>query len=185
MTKEIHAATLTASQANTVWPVLMCDLDFSSGHVLAHTDVGTLTWNGDNYIGVGDFGGVSFQTESLDLQANGCTLTLTGIDPDYISIALGEHYQGRIGILCLALLNQSHAIVGDPMVIFKGRIDTQNITMGAETAAINVSIESPLADWTRPRVRRYNHEDQKNRYSSDTGLRFVESMVNKEIQLSY
>ena len=80
----------------------------------------------------------------------------------------------------LAFLDDDYQIIEDPMLAFRGRIDTQDISLGKE-ANIAVNIESRLIDWERPRVRRYTNEDQQDLHSGDKGLEFVSQMVEKEI----
>ena len=46
---------------------------------------------------------------------------------------------------------------------------------------VSVTAESLLADWDRPRVRRYNAEDQRLYYPNDKGFEFVPSLVEKQI----
>ena len=59
-----------------------------------------------------------------------------------------------------------------------------DIDVGA-TATITVNAESRLADWDRPRVRRYNHEDQQIDYPGDMGFEFVPQMATKELRWGY
>lgn len=138
------------------------------------------TFGGDTYIGVGNFGGITAVEESSDIRPYGVKLTLSGIPTEMISQAIGEHYQGRDARLYLALLNDQHQVVNDPVLIWRGRMDHMDVEMG-EQAVISLNCEGRLADWDRPRVRRYNDADQKSRYPGDRGLEFVAAAAEKEL----
>jgi hypothetical protein len=77
-------------------------------------------------------------------------------------------------------LNDSYALVADPVEIFKGRVNQMNIEAG-ETATVSLTVESRLVDWERPRVRRYNNADQQVAFTGDKGFEFVPQMVEKEL----
>ena len=97
-----------------------------------------------------------------------------------LATALDEDYQGRTATIWAAPLDSEHRIVSDPVIVFKGRMDTMPITMG-RSGEITVNLESRLVDWERARVRRYNDADQQAEYPGDLGLQFVEQMVEKQL----
>lgn len=158
----------------------LVELDFVSGFVRATNAGYDFQWNGHTWVGLGQLGGISQIQEGRDLEMHGCSLTLSGIPPEFISLALSDEYQGRDATIYTAILDANHQIIADPIITFKGRMDTMKIAMG-QTATIELSIESMLTDWERPRVRRYNHEDQISEYPNDKGFEFVTQMVEKEL----
>lgn len=182
MTRNIDASVITASQQDTIRSILMCDLDFgSAGHVLAHTGVSPIIWNGKTFLGVGEFGGISAMQESIENQASGITLTLSGVDSSNISAALGSFFQGNLGIVYLVLLDSGYQMIGDPVILFQGKIDTQTIIL-ADTGTINVTIENRLSDWDRPRLSQYNDQYQQSIYQGDTGLAYAATTAATPIQ---
>lgn len=178
--RTLTAAMQTALAEGTIRPVTLVRLDFASGIVAVHSGLGELAWNGDTYLGVGDLGRIDPIKESTDLRPYGVSMTLSGIPGEKISLALSEHYQGRDARIYLGLLDAGHRLIADPTLIWQGRMDVMPIEMG-ETATITVTGEGRMADWHRPRVRRYNNEDQQARFPGDKGLEFVTAMVDKPI----
>lgn len=179
--RDVDAATLTAAQQDSIAPVLFAKLEFDSGDVLAHSGVGNLTFGGDTYLGVGQFGAVSMAEEASDLSRTPITLTLSNIDQSMGAIVLGEHYQGRRATIYLGYLDlTTRQLVGDPAILYRGRMDTADIQQD-NTFTVTVSIESRFAAWDKPLVRRYNNADQQTRYSGDKGLEFVEQAAEKQI----
>ncbi|MCL2761445.1 MAG: hypothetical protein FWD70_07355 [Desulfuromonadales bacterium] len=161
--------------------LVLAQLDFKSATLRVCNAGYSFTWDGYEWLGLGELGGISGVTEGGDLQMYGCTLQLTGIDPNYVYLALDPtEFQGRDATIWLAPLDKDYKILNNPVIVFKGRMDVMPIEMG-DTATIQLTIESKLIDWERPRMRRYNHEDQISQYPNDLGLQFIPQMVEKEL----
>ena len=173
-------AVLTAVAASNVPYVIFVQLDFVEGTMYFCNAGYNFTWNGHSWIGVGKLGTISELEEGTDLQMYGCTLTLSGLESSLIASCFGTGYAGRPATIWMGLLDSDYQIIPDPIVVFKGIMDTMPIKLGAE-AAIQLTIESKLVNWERPYGRRYNNEDQQSEYSTDKGFEFVAQMVEKEI----
>lgn len=181
MTRSIEFATQTASEQAVIRPILLIDSNFTSGHLRMFSGTGTMVYNGETYYGFGKLGRISPIEEGVELSASGVNVSLSGLPGDVISTALGEHYQGRSAIIYIALLDPDYVVIGQPVILFQGRLDNMQITLG-ETAEVSLNVENPLRDWERPRERRYNNADQQAVYPGDKGLEFVEATVEYEIE---
>jgi hypothetical protein len=160
--------------------LVMVELDFVEGTVRLTNAGYAFNWNGHTWTGAGNLGSISAIEEGIDLQMYGITLTLSGIDSQYIAECLGIGYSGRNGTIWLAPLDENYQILSDPIIVFKGKMDTMPIKLGAE-AAIQVTIESDLVNWERGKSRIYGNADQQSEYPSDIGFEYVAQMVDKEI----
>lgn len=180
MTRDISGANISASSADIVRPVYFAELFYDSGPVRTHSGVGTITWGGNDYLGVGSFGGASDVEEDSELGISKITLNLSGVDRANVSTALNEKYQGRIGNIYKGYLNENHQLIATPLLAFSGRMDVQEIELDQQ-AIIKVSIINRLADWEKTRERRYNNDDQQAEYSEDKGMEFVARSVEKQI----
>ena len=180
MTRSVSGAMATALAAANLRPALFVELQFGSGTIYATNLPATITWNGHDWLGLGNLGSISMVEEGESIQAYGLALTLSGVQPAYVSIALGEQYQGRTAKVYLGLFNDSYALIADPVQVFRGRMDNMELAQG-ETFTIKVNCEGRLADFERARVRRYNHEDQIAIYPDDRGFEFVPQMVEKAL----
>jgi hypothetical protein len=178
MSRTLTTAVANALAGEVVPALLLVDLDFSSGHLYVNNSALTFAWNSQTWLGLANLGSVEAIAEHSGLEMSGVRLTLTGIPSEMISIALGEHYQGRACVIYLAPLSSDYAVLADPVQVFSGRIDTMEISLG-DTASITLTAESRLTDWERPRVRRYTHEDQLAEHPGDLGLEFVPQMAEK------
>ena len=181
-TRDVAPATLTAAQQDLIEPVLFAELQFDSGAVLAHTQLGSITWGGDTYLGVGQFGAVTAAAEPSDLSRSTLSLTLSNIPGDMGALVLDEYFQGRTGTLYLGYLDTTtKQLVGDPVILYRGRMDNAQIDQGGDTFTVTVKIENRFAAWDKPLVRRFNTADQRARYPGDRGFEFTEQAAEKQI----
>lgn len=181
MTRDLSTDVTNAVTSDLVRLCRLFYADFESGPIYLHDGQGTLTWDGNDYRGVGNYGGISQVEEDSEQSASQVSFYLSGIDPTMISIALGEHYQGREVISYIAFLNADAQIILDPVIEFRGRMDNMDITLG-RMATIELRAVDERADWDRPRIGRWNNADQQARYPGDKGFEFAEETNNKEIQ---
>lgn len=181
MTRRLSPAAAAAAQGEIVARTVAVDLDFSSGVVRVNGSLASIVIAGNEYLGVGSLGGISTAEESAELQAYGMTVSLAGIPRDAIALALTQAYQGRRATVWEVLLDRNTwQPIADPTVIFRGRIDQMNVTMG-QTATVEVRLENRLVDWERPRIRRYTSEDQHLAHPTDRGFEFVSDTAEREI----
>jgi hypothetical protein len=167
--------------AGHVRPVIFVEMDLSSGMARFSTADRMLSFSGMTFLAVGDLGKIAPFGEPTDLSVEGVSIELSGIPTDYIDVALAENVQGRTCRLWLGFFDDTYALIADPVVIFRGRMDTMDIKLG-ETATVAVRVENRMADWDRPRVRRYTHADQTARFPADKGLEFVSQTTEREIR---
>lgn len=180
MTRGLTAAALAAATADVVTRTLAVELDFPAGMVRYAGCPQDVVIGGATFAGVGALGSVSAAEESAELRAYGLTVALTGIPRDLVAVALQQAYQGRRATVWDVVLADSGQPVADPIIIFRGRMDTMEVALD-ETATVRVRLENRLTDWDRPRVRRYTNEDQQARHPGDRGLEFVSATSEKEL----
>lgn len=180
MSRDLTSAVETALAGTSFGAMFLIELRFGSGTVYLNNLDFNRDYNGVTWLGAGRVGSISMIEEGEDLQAYGVRLTLSGVRSDLLSIALNEDYQGRAVIISLALLDSNHNIIETPVQVYRGRMDTMPIEAG-QTATIALNVEGRLADFERPRVRRYNSEDQKIVHPTDEFFQYVPQMVAKEL----
>lgn len=186
MSRSLTAAIVAALAAENLTACMFCRLDFDSGTVFTTSLAHSKDWDGQTWLGLGNLGNVEAITEGENIEAYGIRLTLSGIpvypaaDSALMSVMLSEAYQGRRVRIWFAPLDASHAVIADPVLVFRGRMDTPEIEVGS-TASIKLPCEGRLADLNRQRVGRYTHEDQIARFPNDRAFEFVPQMQQKEL----
>lgn len=169
----------TAIAASVVRPIYFVQLLLDSGTIYLHSGVGPITWGGNQYEGVGDFGAISALPEDTDLQIPNISLALTGISTDYLNEAIGQEYQGRTIKIYLGFLDTNFVLIDTPILEFEGEIDQMDFEDG-ETVTINLTAINELHRWETPNISRYTDVDQQVLFSGDKGLEFV-NQVDREV----
>jgi hypothetical protein len=180
MSRALTTAAANATAAAVVRPVLLIELEFSDGTVRYTTADRDVTYDSNNYDAAGHFASISQVMEGTELEANRIIVGINGVPSANISLAIGQTYQNRPATVYLGFLDANYALVADPFIAFKGRMDSMDIELG-KTASIQVGIESRLVDWDKARIRRYTNEDQQNYFAGDKGLEFMNEMVDKQL----
>lgn len=180
MTRDIHADTLTALSGETLAPIGMVELSFSSGWVRMWTGIGELVWGGNTYYGAGALGQIGAIEETIEIRATGLELAITGLPVDLTAadgrriseIALKESWQGREANVYLAVLN-GRSFEGEPVQVFGGVMDQMKLSEGT----IILSCETDLIDLERTRTRYYTSADQRGEYPDDAGCDAVAAVA--------
>lgn len=182
MARDITAGLDTALQADRVRPAVLASFGTSGGDIFVWSGVGDLVFDGDTYLGVGTFGGISAVDETDEVEATGTQLVLSGVPPALISIALQSMQQGRpVKIYVGALDLVTNALIVDPYLVFEGLTDVPEIDDTGDTTSIAITSENRLIRLETARIRRYTDLDQKLRDPTDKGFEFVPSLQDKQI----
>jgi hypothetical protein len=179
--RNISSTNIAASSADVIHEVIFVKLEFDSGNVNLHSELGEISFGGDTYTGVGKLGSVSNSDEVSDLSAAPFSIGLSGLPNDLVSILFNEHYQGRRATIYIGYLDlTTRQLVDVPFIWRRGLIDYAKDRQG-KTFAISLNINSRLSRWNTANVRRYNNATQQSRYPNDRGLQFIDRMANKTI----
>ena len=182
MSRGLSAGVKTELNATGVRLGLFTEINFLSGPVYLWSGIQDTVTSGDSplpdatWLGTGALLSIAPSTESSSLRASGASITLTGIDPVYISLALSEARQGKDVNAWLVFLNSSDAIIADPIQFFTGRFDVIKISEGRETATLTVNAESRLIDMARRSNRTYTDQAHRQLHPADAGFEYVEAI---------
>lgn len=179
MTPAMEAATL----ASEVHPILFAEIGVSTGFIRVHTGIGDITFNGEVFQGVGEFGGVSEIVETEDVEANGLVFILSGVPAVNIAVAFNSMEQGLPAILWIGAFDlTTRALIVDPVLVYEGLTDVPEIDETGETAAFAINTENRLIQLERPKTRRYTDLDQKLDFATDRGFEFVPSLQDRQVK---
>lgn len=182
MPRDITNDMATEFSGGGVTPALLGEFNFDSGTIGMWTGIGTITWNGIDFLGGGNLIGVSPIEETQDLEAKGLVVSLNGISSTLVALSLTEELKNRTFRLYLAGVNdQTLAITDEPYRIFSGLMDTIEFTDNGETANIRLRLENILYIGQRSKIARYTDEEQRKRFPGDKGLEFINRLQDREI----
>lgn len=173
--RNVNASLLSALQDTYVRPIVLAELDFSSGFVRVHSHVGDLVMDDPatgiplTFLGIGALGAISGVETPEELRASSISMQLSGVDVDNVAIAIAEDYQGRAYRIFLGALEEgASGLAGQAgLLLSSGYIDNMVIDIG-ETATISVQGRNALSQWERPNLTLYSDEAQRRVNASDT-----------------
>jgi hypothetical protein len=176
MPRNIDPVLLAALSGPNPWPVHLVQLTFRSQTCYAWSGLGTLSWNGNNFLGVGSLGELGDFKEASEVRADGTSVELSGIDPIYLGESLTDIWLGAPAYRWLSAVTPgTRTLIGTPYLLFAGQVDKPTIYTGPEKMTISLALETRLINHTRAANRRYTANDQhSNGYPDDTGFNWVE-----------
>lgn len=176
MSRWLSSTNETAAEAEHASMRLAVALDFVSGMVRAHDGLGTITFGGFDYAGVGSFGNVDEIVEELETIARGVKLTLAANDPAILAPFNGEVYQGRSAIVYVCMVDVStNQVVDTPQILWEGDMDVLTYVAEDGTARLELTCEDELA--RQLIVARYTNEEQQRAWPGD---RFLERTPKRQ-----
>ncbi len=140
----------------------------------------TITYAGNDYLGVGHFMGFSDIEEASEVVVSSITLSLSGIDQSMISLLLSHEYIDRIVKIYTAFLDvNTQILVIDPVLIFEGHMDNPTISEDPDggKSVVSVSATNAWVDFNRKTGRHANNEEQQALYPGDRGFEFAAQNV--------
>lgn len=181
MSRTLPTAVTNAIDDAKVALVYLVKIEFDSGDLCYHTGTGSLSYNGDTYIGAGTLGSVDPVSEEQGVTVSSVNLGLSGVTDAIISLLLSEPVLNRPASIYLAMLDSELQFDSAAVfLLFSGRVDTITGEQGAN-ASFNVSVRNRLADWDRVRKVVYSDAEQQALYPGDKGFEFVPQMGQKKL----
>ena len=181
-TRPVDGTLATEFGNDKLYPIILMEGEFPSGTVRFWSGYSVLNWNSVDWTGAGDLLAVNEVTETLGNTAEGVQVSLSGIPPSLISVALSEAYQGKIARIYIGALDAvGGSVVGTPYLLFLGYMDVMVIEESGETATIIMAVENRNVALERPNTQFYTSERQKLDFPTDKGFDFVPELQLKEI----
>lgn len=182
MSRGFSSAINTALQSSTVRLVTFAELDFASGTLYVHDGLGTYTWGGNDWLGVGDFGGISSVEEGTEVSPYSLNLMLSGLDAGLVATALTENYFMRDVNVYLGLLDANDALIETPTQIWSGFMDVMSVTAGASGGdSITLTAESELGRFDRSANLKYTDTMLRNRDPDDKFFEFLKDIEGVKV----
>lgn len=201
-----------AIASDTVEPVLLAEFFFADVPLRCWSGIGTINFEGQDYLGTGLLGTIGDVQETTDTTATGVQFMLSGIPNDVIAKVFLEQYQGRPCNLRLGFfITETDAVplkafdgktfvtvegkrivlMGDATqevksiyttTLFKGTMDTINIEADGASCICTLVVENEFLQILQSRGMRYTNEEQQSIFPGDRGLEYVNQIQNKQIE---
>lgn len=172
MSRGIGATNVTQTEAASVHVVILVKLEFDTP-VYVHSGIGTITYDGDDYVGVGGYGSVSQAAESEKISPSKLTLTLSGIDTTLISEAQDTGNYRDVITIFEGYRQDDGTLYDDPWIVWKGLFEYSSIQIDENEASVAIVCNHDLVILEEKHGSRFTDEDQQQRYSGDNFFKFI------------
>jgi hypothetical protein len=173
--RNLDTSLATALSNRLISPVILVILTFRTSTKFIWSGVGNFVFGGNTYVGVGSLGRIGVVTEGSDVNAQGTTVTLSGIDPALLQDCMTDIQLGAPASIYFGLMSDG-VLIGNPYQLFVGQVDVPSVTVGAKSISISLALENKLINLSRPSLRRYTTADQRLYYPTDIAFAYVEQL---------
>lgn len=160
---------------------LLAEIDHPSGVFRCWSGIGDLTYNDLTWKGIGNLGQVEPVRQSVELNIQEVQLTLSGADPEAVALLDGT-VRNRFASVWLACLDTQGKIVRDPYQLLDLQLDYQRF-IAQDDGTVHIIIVARSGFYTLERAVNevWSDENQKKRFSGDTGLGLLTTLQNQEV----
>ncbi len=180
MARNLSTQMIQAITSNEVVPCILVDLTLTTGVTHIWSGVGSISYNGNTYAGVGSLGSIGDVTEGVDVKAEGTSITLSGIDPSLMQDSLNDIQLGAPVTLWFAIFE--NGAITAAQVLYTGTVDRPVIPVSPESISITLALENRMLNLQRPSNRRYTSSDQRYLYPDDIGFHWVELLSDMALR---
>lgn len=184
MSRGLSSLNATAASQRHVRKITFIELRFDAptGTQYLHDGVGSYTWGGHTWTGLGALGAIGDVEESDDLSANGTVYQLSGVNSTLLGEALAEQIYERLAIRYEGFIDDNGALVDTPHELRRDFMHTMPTVRGGEVDTITLNCESEMIRDNRAPGGMFSDEDQQVLFASDTGFQYVPQMIDAQVQ---
>ena len=180
MTRSLTTAVKNELATNDIRPVHLITIGFStpvnitdsSFSLTSSVSGSSVTYSASDFIL-----GISNHTEETDITKSSITINLSGADQTFISTVLNENVINDEVTIYRAFLDSSSSIIADPFLLYKGNIESFEISESEKDSAVGLSIVSHWADFEKKNGRKTNNTSQQRFFANDVGMDFASQTV--------
>lgn len=171
----------TAIAAPVVRPFIAIRIELPDP-VYAWTGTGTLRFddadgNSREWIGAGGLGSIDTVGEGTDGSATGIKVSLNEVPADFRDDIAEQAVKGGRFEVYVGALNETFQTIEGVSLIWKGRVDTYDITDAGESITVTIAGESRMRDQARPAIKRFTDEYQQRKHPGDRFFEYVPQMA--------
>lgn len=178
--RELTAALVSASTGTYFQFVIFAEMEFDAGDIFVHNGIGPLTWSGDTYLGVGDFGAVSIIEEGPEVSPYAVGVALSGIDPTLQNTSLNLNYYMRPITLSIGAIDGTGALADVPDELWSGFMDTMTVATG-DKEVIHLTCESDLAIFDQANGERFSDTQLQTDFPGDLFFELLDQVEDSKL----
>lgn len=183
----LSAETLSALSGAFFYHTWLVFIDWPSGAIRVHSGVGTILYEGYEWLGVGSFGGISLPQEASGMASFAAEFDIVGL-PEEIQDYLDEPIRGRAVQVYGAVVSEraGNQLIGAPFELWSGYMDAMAFSIsvsdgdGASALEYGLKLEARGGPTARAAAEIYHTaEDQEAKFTGDTAGRLT---INAEAE---
>lgn len=168
-----------AFEQRVVRPVTFIYIDWPGGAVYAHTGVGTITYMGQVWYGLGSFADIGEVVCDNNIGSHTLDAALSGIDPKALKEVTTNDVINRDLEAHLGALGEDGRLIS-AAPYFYGRISSTNIKRyGNDSIAVQAT--SKTSDWIKNRSNRYTDESYRASYPNDDFFQYIKDLADRAL----
>ena len=176
MARGLTTAVKNELATGVIDPVLLIEIGFGTPVYLTNASfdiTSSVSGSSRTYLSNGHLKNISGVNETNQPTKNTLSLSLSGVDQTYISIALSENIINDDVHIYRGYLDSNNALVSDPFLLFYGTIEEYKISDNTSTANLILSVTSHWGNFSKINGRTTTDNSQKRFFSSDKGMEFA------------
>ena len=176
MTRTLTTALKNELLTDSLQPITLVYINVGTGFRFTdhYTDI---TYASNTYSASSLFTKLTSVTESSEVEVSNITLSFSGADQTIISLFLSNSYMEKEAEVYKGLLNTSEAVIADPFLLFKGRIESFSIDESINQSNANIVVASHWSDFSKIEGRKTNTGSQQIHFSTDKGFELASQTV--------
>jgi len=176
MARGLSTAVKNELATGVIDPVLLIEIGFGTPVYLTNASfdiTSSVSGSSRTYLSNGHLKNISGVNETNQPTKNTLSLSLSGVDQTYISIALNENIINDDVHIYRGYLDSNNALVSDPFLLFYGTIEEYKISDNTSTANLIISVTSHWGNFSKINGRTTTDNSQQRFFSSDKGMEFA------------
>ena len=176
MTRSIHADVITELAKDDFNYADLLRFDFSAGSQYLNTSQYSIVYDSNTYAPA-DITAISSLSESSELRVGTLNIDIGGADQTYIALFFNNEYVGVRSRWYRAVLDDSMAIIGDPILMFDGEISGWKGADTSATSKMTITCASHWANFETISGRKTNQNSQQTFFPSDLGMEYASHTI--------
>ena len=132
---------LLSTLSGTFNPITLVSVDWPTAPVYTHSGIGDISFNGETWLGLGKYGGISIPSEDFSLVNTKATLSVAGNLVDILSELNADPRNSDVLIYFGVTTEPAgNVLIGEPTLIFSGYVDSVDFTLSKEGTDLNSSL---------------------------------------------